>query len=223
MKTDIEIQKDVKAELKWDSRLNGSDIEVDVKEGHVVLSGSIDSYPKKIRAEEAVRRITGVKSVGNELKVNIPLSHKRTDTELKNAVLDAIKWNSTIKEDDVSVEVKDGWVSLSGNVDWQYQRSKARLLAEDITGVIGVTNLISVKSNSGSTVNAKSSIEAALRRNYYLNTNKIKVDVNGSKVILTGKVKTLAEKGAAETAAWSAPGITDVVNELVIDYSEVYA
>jgi osmotically-inducible protein OsmY len=223
MKTDTEIKKDINAELKWDSRLNGSNVEVDVNGGHVILSGSVSSYPRKISAEESVRRIAGVKSVSNELKVSIPSIHFRTDSEIKKAILDTIKWNSSIAEDQIAVKVEDGQVELTGNVNWEYQRSKARLLAEDITGVVGVTNLINVKSNSANSQDVKSSIDAALRRNYYLDTNKIKVEVDAGKVILTGKVKTLAEKGAAETAAWSAPGITEVVNELVIDYSEVFA
>lgn len=223
MKTDLEIQKDVTDELKWDARLNGANIHIDVKDGHVILSGSIDSYPKKIRAEEAVRRITGVKSVGNDLKVVIPLASKRTDAEIKKAVSGSIKWNSSVQEDKIKIEVKDGWVSLSGNVDWQYQRSKARLLAEDITGVVGVVNLIIVDSSAASSQDVKDKINAALKRNYYLNTNKINVEVDNGRAILTGLVRTLAEKNAAETAAWSAPGITSVVNELVIDYSEALA
>lgn len=223
MKTDKEIQKDVQAELKWDSRLDGSNVNVDVENGHVTLSGFIDAYPKKIRAEEAVRRIAGVKTLSNDLKVMIPSVFKRTDDEIKNAVLDSIKWNSSIPEDKISVEVREGYVTLNGKVNWQYQRSKARLLAEDITGVLGVANLITVESKSANEKEVKQSIDAALKRNYYLNTSKIKVEVDGGKAMLTGKVKTLAEKGAAATAAWSAPGINEVVNELVVDYSEVFA
>jgi osmotically-inducible protein OsmY len=223
MKTDIEIRKDIMEELDWDAKINGSAINVDLKEGHVVLSGTVDSYPKKIRAEEAVRRIMGVKSVGNDLKVIIPTSSKRADAEIRRAVIDSIKWNSSIQENKIKVDVEDGWVTLTGSVDWQYQRSKARLLAEDITGVVGVTNLITVVSTFASSQDVKNKINTALKRNYYLDTRKINVQVDNGRAILTGQVRTLAEKSAAETAAWSAPGITDVLNELVIDYSEVFA
>lgn len=221
MKTDAEIYKDLNEELNWDARLSGTSIQIDIKDGHVVLSGSADSYPKKVRAEEAARRIAGVKSVANDLKVVIPIASKRPDPEIKKAVFNAIKWNSSVQEDKIKVEVREGWVSLSGNVDWQYQRSKARLLAEDITGVIGVINLITVDSSSASSQDVKDKINAALKRNFYLNSNKINVEVDFGKAVLTGHVRTLAEKKAAESAAWSAPGISQVINELVIDYSDV--
>jgi osmotically-inducible protein OsmY len=223
MRADSEIKKEIQDELKWDSRLNESGIEVDVKDGHVILSGSVGSYPAKIRAGESVGKIGGVRSVSNVLMVDIPLSDIRSDKDIKETIANAIKWNSSIPKDMIRVDVKAGLVELSGHVNWEYQRSKARSLAEDITGVVGVTNLIKVRSNPANASEIKNSINAALRRDYYLNTNKIKVEVEGGMVILTGKVKTLAEKGAAEAAAWSASGITDVVNELEIDHSEVLA
>src|ERR1700741_4344107 len=144
MKTDIKIKWDIENELEWDSRLDHSSINVEVKEGHVVLYGSIDSYPKKIWAEEAARKNIWIRSVSNELKVEIPSAFRKADHIIKKAVLDAIKWNSSTPEDRIGVEVKDGWVFLSGNVDWQYQQSKARLLATDISGVTGVTNDITI-------------------------------------------------------------------------------
>ncbi len=220
MKTDFEIQKEIREELKWDSMLNGSTLEVEVIDGHVTLRGSIDSYPRKIQAELSAVRIRGVKSLSNELKIKIPSGSKRADSDIKKGVLDVIKWNSSIKENKIKAHVNCGWVTLEGSVDWEYQRSKARLLAEDITGVVGVTNLINVASTFASSTEVKEEINAALKRNSFLKTEKIEVDVENGKAILSGEVRTLGEKMVAESATWSAPGITEVVNELVVDFSE---
>lgn len=223
MKTDKEIEKDVKEEMLWEPRMKNSKVAVRVEEGRVSLTGEIDSYPKKIAAEKAAMKVEGVIAINNLLKVVIPASMMRDDAEIEKAARDVIKWNSSIDETTISVKVRDGWVSIEGEVAWEYQRSRARTLVEGLTGVVGVTNLVEVVSTFGSSSEVKEKIDAALRRNYYLNTNNISVEVNGSKALLTGKVHTLAEKKEAETAAWSAPGITEVVNELVVTFSEVFA
>jgi osmotically-inducible protein OsmY len=223
MRTDTKIKADVEAELQWDARLNGSEIAVTVADGHVMLSGNVSSYPKKLNAEKAARRVAGVLSVNNLLVVSIPEASRKSDEEIARSVENSIKWNSSIDDKRINVTVKDGCVTLEGKVDWAYQSSKARFLAEDITGVRAVANLITVVSNSPSPSDIKERIRTALLRNHYLNTNKIMIEVSKGKAILRGKVKTLAEKGAAENAAWSAPGINEVVNELVVDYSETFA
>jgi osmotically-inducible protein OsmY len=221
MKTDNDIEKDLKAELSWESRIKGANIITQVNDRRVTLSGTIDSYLKKIDAEKAAMKIEGVIAVDNLIKVQIPVSLMKKDAEIEKSARDVLKWNSGIDESKIRVEVKDGWVSLEGKVDWEYQRSRARKLVEGLTGVVGVTSLIEVNSTFATSREVKDKIDAALRRNYYLNTNNIHVEVNGSKALLTGKVHTLAEKKDAETASWSAPGITEVINELVVTYSEV--
>lgn len=223
MKTDEQIKADVEAELQWDSRLQESNILVEVTNGHLVLKGSVTAYPKKINAEKAVRRVAGVKSVENELEVLIPDGHKRTDKEIEEVVRNIIKWNSSIDESKIKVEVKDGWVTLDGEVEWEYQRSKARILAEDSMGVTGVTNLIKIGSPGPHPSGVEDKIRNALNRNQYLDSSKIEIQVHNGKVILTGEVRSLAEKGAAETAAWCAKGITQVVNRLTVNFPEAVA
>jgi osmotically-inducible protein OsmY len=223
MRTDSEIQKDAEDELRWDARIKGNEIKVSVKSGHLTLSGNVDAYIKKIDAEKATMRVAGVISVSNELLIKIPESHRRTDSEIEKTVLDAIKWNAAIEAGKIKVNAKDGWVTLEGTVEWEYQRSRARTLAEDITGVNGVTNLIEVVSTFVSSPDVKSKIDAALKRNYYFAANNIMVRVEGSRAILSGKVHTLAEKAAAETAAWSAPGVSQVENNIEISYEEIFA
>jgi len=223
MRTDAEIQKDVRDEIRWEPRLIGSEINVDVTNGQVLLAGSLDSYPKKFAAEKAASKIFGVTGITNNIKIKIPEDQKRPDDEIKKAVIDAIKWNSTIDEKKIMATVKDGWVTLEGNVEWEFQKSRVTNLAEDTTGVTGVTNHISVISAFADSQDVKTKIDAALKRNFYLQRNNIKVEVNGSKATLSGNVRTLAEKSAAEAAAWSAAGINKVENKLRVNYSEVYA
>lgn len=223
MKTDEQIQQDIKAELQWESRLRGSDIQVRVHNGYVTLIGSTDSYPKKTYAEKAARRVSGVKAVVNELEVKISAGSRRDDTDIKQAVENAITWNSAIDENKIIVTVNNGWVTLEGNVTWDYQRSKARLLAEDTVGVAGVTNLVSVLPTAPTPAEVLKSIADAFKRNFYLNPDQIKVKMDGSRAVLTGEVRTLLEKEAAENAAWSAPGITEVENQLQVNFGKAFA
>lgn len=223
MRTDQQIQEDVIAELQWDSRLSDARISVTVINGDTALAGTVDSYPKKLNAERAARRVPGVKSVSNNLEVIIPESQKRPDSEIERSVLNAITWNSSIDGNKIFVTVRSGKVTLEGSVAWEYQRSKARLLAEDITGVVGVTNLLTVEPVVPTPAQIREMINAAFRRNSYLKPEKIKVQVNENKVILIGQVRTLVEKKCAEAAAWSAPGITHVDNRLDVNYSEMLA
>jgi len=223
MKSDEEITRDINAELQWESRLDGSEVKVDVNKGHVTLTGTTDSYPKKVNAESAVRRVTGVVSVDNELQVKISPQAKKSDPEIKRAVVNAITWNSAIDENNIEVTVQNGLVTLEGEVTWDYQRSKARLLAEDTIGVVGVVNLIKVISPLSASKEIEEKIYAALKRNFYLNPVRIKVEVMGNKAVLSGEVRTLAEKSAAENVAWSAPGITKVENKLEINYRHMLA
>jgi osmotically-inducible protein OsmY len=223
LKTDEHIHRDIKAELQWESRLRGSAIEVRVHNGYVTLTGSTDSYPKRTYAEKAARRVSGVTGVANELEVKITVGNRRDDTDIKQAVENAITWNSAIDENRIKVTVDNGWVTLEGNVSWDYQRTKARLLAEDTVGVAGVTNLVRVQANAPTPAEVLKSISEAFKRNFYLNPDHIKVEVDGTRAILTGEVRTVLEKEAAENAAWSAPGITEVENRLQINLGNAFA
>jgi osmotically-inducible protein OsmY len=148
MRPDDDILNHIRTELQWDQRLDGALITTEVINGQVLMSGNVNSYAKSVYAEEAVRRVTGVKAVNNQLQVIIPQEHKRSDAEIERLVKNTIKWNSSIAEDQLSISVKDAWVTLGGEVLWEYQRSKARLLTQDIVGVRGITNLIKVRSDS---------------------------------------------------------------------------
>lgn len=142
MKTDFEIESEIKDELKWDPALNPGEITVEVEAGNVTLTGTVDSYPKKVEAERAALRVPGVTWVSN--CINVQLAENRTDDEIKEAVAKAIRWNSAIEESHIVVKVKNGWVTLEGEVEWEFQKSKAGNLTEDIAGVVGVSNFISI-------------------------------------------------------------------------------
>jgi osmotically-inducible protein OsmY len=142
MKTDSEIKRDIKNEFRWESKISNSNVEIDVRGGHVTLTGVVGTYPEKVEAERAAMRVSGVFWVSNQIVVNV--KDKRSDDEIRRAIVKAITWNTGIEENHVTVKVKDGWVTLEGEVDFEYQRTKARNLTEDVTGVVGVINLVNV-------------------------------------------------------------------------------
>jgi osmotically-inducible protein OsmY len=215
IRTDEEIRADVLEELKWDSRVQSNEIGVAVKNGIVTLTGWVDSYLKKIVAEEAAHRVRGVKAVANDIEVRLPESDQRSDPDIAAAVVNALRWDAAIPEGQVTVTVSKGWVTLKGEVDYQFQKIDAERASRRITGVIGVTNLITVKPRV-SPSNLKESIEKALIRNAETDARRITVEVQGGKVILRGTVLSYAEKQAAEDTAWSAPGVTEVDNRIVV-------
>ena len=214
-RTDEEIQRDVLDELKWDPRVRSTEIGVTVKDGIVTLTGWVDSYWKKVAAEDVAHRVPGVKAVANDIEVRLPISAERTDADLATAVLNALKWDANIPTDKIEVTVSNGWVTLKGEVDYGFQRREAERAIERLFGVKGVTNRISVKP-SVSPSDLKQQIERALVRNAETDAKNITVEVEGSKVILHGRVRAYAEKKAAEQAAWSAPGVTEVDNRIIV-------
>lgn len=220
MKTDLQIQTDVQEELKWEPFLKASEIGVSVKKGIVTLSGTVDSYSKKLRAEETAKRVSGVTVVVQKIEVALPSVGKRTDIDIAEAALNALKWNNIIPGEKLKVKVEEGWITLEGEVEWEYQRASARNSIENLVGVTGVSNKIKVTPQITPTA-IKQKIRSAFQRNANIDSESIHVEIKGDKVILSGKVRSWAEKKEAETAAWLAPGITTVDNNIEID-SEIY-
>ncbi len=216
-RTDEEIQRDVLEELKWDSHVQPNEIGVAVKDGIVTLTGWVDSYLKKISAEEAAWRVPGVKAVVNDIEVRLPSSAERTDEDLAKAVVNALRWDAAVPADRIEVTVSKGWVTLKGEVDYGFQKREAERVVQRIAGVKGVTNLILVKPQLLSPADLKQQIEKALLRDAETDARRITVEVQGSKVILYGTVRSYAEKKEAEDVAWSTPGVTDVENHIVVE------
>jgi len=215
IRTDEEIRSEVIEELKWDPRIQSNEIGVAAKDGVVTLTGWVDSYLKKVAAEEAAHRVPSVKAVANDIEVRLPGFAERTDADLAAAVVNALKWDAAIPADKVDVTVSQGWVTLKGEVEYYFQKIDAERAARRIAGVKGVTNLITVKPHPLPS-DLKQSIEKALIRNAETDAKHITVEVQGSKVILRGTVRSYAEKQAAEDTAWSAPGVTEVDNRIVV-------
>ncbi len=212
-KTDEQLQHDVLDELKWDAQVQPNEVGVSVKDGIVTLFGFVDSYLKKWSAEEAAHRVAGVKAVVNEIEVK--LATERTDEDIAEAVVRALEWDAFLPAGKVKPTVSKGWVTLEGSVEWQYQREEAERVIRRISGVKGITNLITVRPST-SPSDLKKKIEEALVRNAQIDAGKIQVEVQGSKAILRGSVRSWAEKQEAERVAWSAPGISEVQNLITV-------
>jgi len=213
MQTDSDIQKNVMEELKWEPFLKASEIGVAVKNGIVTLSGTVDMYSKKMSAEKAAKRVAGVKAVAEEIQVKLSSGTKKNDTEIAEAVLNALKWHSAVQEDKIKVKVENGWVTLDGEAEWEFQRRSAKTSVENLLGVAGITNNIKIKP-SLSAADIKNKITSAFHRSATVDSGKVDVTVTGSKVVLSGNVRSYSEKKDAEDAAWLAPGVISVENNL---------
>lgn len=220
MRSDTEIKNDVQEQLNWEPLLNAAEIGVAVKKGIVTLSGQVDSYLKKVTAERTVKKVMGVKAVAEDLQVGPSSLYKRTDTEIAEVILDTIKWHLAIQEDKIKFEVENGIVTLEGEVDWEYQRKAIETAVESIIGVRNINNCILVKPQT-TPADIKHKIHAAFRRSANIDSEKISVDVIGNKIVLKGKVRSIAERDDAENAAWSAPGISKVENYLELEMQEL--
>ena len=213
IRADQEIQRDVIAELRWEQGVDASEIGVAVKDGVVSLTGKVDTYLKKWRAEEAAHRVSGVIAVANDIEVRT--IGERTDADIAAAAAYALKWDASLPPEKVHVTVEKGWVTLKGEVEWQFQKQEAERVVRRLIGVKGVSNLITLKPMASPT-DLKKKIEDALVRSAQIDANSIKVEVQGTKAILTGRVRSWAEKQEAERTAWLAPGITSVDNQITL-------
>lgn len=218
VRTDTDILKDVTAELKTEPGLRDDDVAVGVRDAVVTLAGYVDSYADKWRAETVVGRINGVKAVVNDIEVKLPTASEQPDPDIARAVLDALKWNVLVPHEELKVTVENGWVTLRGTVDWYYQKEEAERTVGNITGVKGVSNLVTVAAKPTPS-DVKQKIVQALKRGAEFDADRITVEVVGNKAILKGTVRSYAEMRDAERAARRAPGITEVENRLTVDPS----
>jgi osmotically-inducible protein OsmY len=212
---DKDIQKNITDELTWEPSLRNDDIAVGVREGIVTLGGFVDSYADKSKAERVAARVKGVKAVADELEVKLPTGSERADPALARAALDALQWNIAVPHDRIQVKLEKGWLTLEGQVDWYYQKQAAERAVRYLRGVRGVFNLITLSART-TPRDVKKRIKDALHRGVEFDAERITVEVEGSKAILEGTVRSYAEMKDAARAARNAPGITEVDNRLAI-------
>jgi osmotically-inducible protein OsmY len=213
--TDRALQEQVQEALDWDPSVETEDIGVTVEKGVVTLRGDVKSYAEKTGAERVALGVYGVKAVANDLNVRIGSALTRTDSEIALAAVNALKWNSQVPAEKITVTVRQGWVTLKGEVDWNYQRDTAARLVRELLGVIGVENGITVKPRV-SVADVESKIEAALKRSAEVDARRINVGVTEGKVVLSGNVRSWAEREEARRAAWAAPGVRDVEDRIAV-------
>jgi osmotically-inducible protein OsmY len=217
MKTDAQIQQDVTAELSWEPSVHAARIGVEVKEGVVTLAGQVDSYSEKWNAERAAQRVSGVKALAIELKVHLSNDNKRTDADIAGSAKKTLEWTGALPEGAIKVMVEAGWVTLTGAVDWQFQRESAADSVRFLMGVVGVSDQMTIKPSVSAAV-VKSDIEAALKRIATAEAKKISVAVQGTNVTLSGTVHNWAERQAITTSAWATPGVRNVVDTMTLAY-----
>ena len=215
-KSNTQLQQDVLSELKYEPSVNASEIGVTANDGIIGLTGNVKNYAEKYAAVHAAERVAGVKAVTDEMKVDLPSFHVRNDEDIARAAVNGLQWDVWVPANHVQVKVDSGWITLEGEVDYKYQQTEAELAVRNLTGVKGVSNLITLKKPAVLPSEVKANIDQALRRAAEVDADCIKVSVVQDKVTLKGTVSSWAERQAAEHAAWSAPGVRTVEDDLVI-------
>ncbi|MFS2203199.1 BON domain-containing protein [Variovorax sp. Varisp36] len=216
MKTDTQLRNDIQAELNWAPDVKTSDIGVIVKDGVVTLTGHLASYAEKYAVERAVQRVHGVRALAIELSVKLPFDNQRTDADIAMAAERALEWNVLVPDDKIHPMVEKGWLTLNGEVEWDYQRSAAESAVCNLMGVTGVSNLVKVKPKV-SPADIEKKIHDALSRQADREARQLAITVSGSQVTLRGTVHSWTERDAVQGAAWATPGVTVVVNDLLVD------
>ena len=215
MTTDLQIQRNVQEELNYEPKINSAEIGVAVSEGIVTLSGHVPTYDEKLSAERVILKVLGVRGLIDKLDVKPGISLRRDDRDIAAAALNALKWYSLVPEEKIKVKVNDGWITLTGEVDWHFQSDSAFDAVKSLSGVTGVTNVITIKPRTTSK-DVQSLIKDALERHAELDSDMINVEVISDKAILSGSLPSWHEREEAEEAAWAAPGIKTVENRIVI-------
>jgi osmotically-inducible protein OsmY len=215
MSQDSQLQQEVLAEFQWEPSVTASDIGVTANHGVVTLSGHVGSYAQKQAAETAARRVKGVKAVAEEIEVRLPFDTKRSDDDIAAAAIHRLAWNVSVPKDSVIVKVENGWVTLTGQVDWWYQREAVEQDIRPFLGVVGVSNQTTIKPRVD-TATLSHDITHALHRSWYFNPDNVHVRAEGGKIVLTGTVQSPHDRQIAAQTAWSAPGATNVENDIAL-------
>ena len=215
MKTDMELKNDVLEELKWEPSVEPAEIGVVVKDGIITLTGYVNRFPEKFEAERAAQRVAGVKAVANEIEIKLPGYNERTDTDIARAAANALDWDTYVPHDHIKVAVQNGWITLTGEVEWYYQKAASENAVHHLNGVKGVVDEITLKPQVTPT-QVKEKIEAALQRNAALDIKRIKVETRDGTAILNGSVRSWAEREEVGWAAWAVPGVTQVENNITL-------
>ena len=215
MASDNDIKRDVEAQLRWDPDIDATDISVSVKDGVVALTGFVRSYSQRYEAEKEAKSVRGVRGVANAIEVKLPSLNQRADPEIARDAVDALKRELPYSSENIKAVVRDGWLTLEGEVEWKFQSERAEEAVRRVRGLKGVTNLIKIKPRATPS-EVKERIEEALKRTAEIDAQKITVDVSGSEVTLRGSVRSWLERQEAERAAWRAPGVTQVNNRITV-------
>lgn len=217
MKTDSQLQKDVMAELAWEPSIHASQIGVEVKDGVVTLAGDVATYTEKWNAELATQRVAGVKALAIELKVKLVGTGIRSDGDIATSARNVLQWTSAVQSDAVKITVEKGWITLTGQVDWKFQKEAAADAVRFLSGVVGVSDQISIAPSVKAAV-VKADIEAAIKRAATEDAKHITVAVSGGDVTLSGSIQSWAERDLATQSAWNSPGVTQVIDKLTLSY-----